>query len=116
LSGRIAQCGEHLPYKQGVTGSNPVAPTTFYRLIKMKKECNGCFCIRVLIGDTIRPVNPEQMTCEMEELDCPCKICLVKITCNMIDHGDSCQKWMDFNIKHATSDYWVVRRRKQLNT
>ena len=25
--GRIAQLGEHLPYKQGVTGSIPVAPT-----------------------------------------------------------------------------------------
>ena len=26
--GRIAQLGEHLPYKQGVTGSSPVVPTT----------------------------------------------------------------------------------------
>ena len=26
--GSIAQLVEHLPYKQGVTGSNPVAPTT----------------------------------------------------------------------------------------
>ena len=25
--GRIAQLGEHLPYKQGVTGSSPVSPT-----------------------------------------------------------------------------------------
>ena len=25
--GNIAQLGEHLPYKQGVTGSNPVIPT-----------------------------------------------------------------------------------------
>ena len=27
--GRIAQLGEHLPYKQGVTGSSPVAPILF---------------------------------------------------------------------------------------
>ncbi len=27
--GRIAQLGEHLPYKQGVTGSSPVAPIEF---------------------------------------------------------------------------------------
>ena len=27
LDGRIAQLGEHLPYKQGVTGSSPVSPT-----------------------------------------------------------------------------------------
>ena len=26
-SGIIAQLGEHLPYKQGVTGSSPVGPT-----------------------------------------------------------------------------------------
>ena len=28
--GSIAQLGEHLPYKQGVTGSNPVVPTKKY--------------------------------------------------------------------------------------
>ena len=27
-SGSIAQLGEHLPYKQRVTGSSPVVPTT----------------------------------------------------------------------------------------
>ena len=27
LYGRIAQLGEHLPYKQGVIGSSPIAPT-----------------------------------------------------------------------------------------
>ena len=28
--GSIAQLGEHLPYKQGVTGSSPVVPTTYF--------------------------------------------------------------------------------------
>ncbi len=32
VSGRLAQLGEHLPYKQGVTGSSPVVPTTYYFL------------------------------------------------------------------------------------
>ena len=27
--GSLAQLGEHLPYKQGVTGSIPVTPTIF---------------------------------------------------------------------------------------
>ncbi len=27
MRGRIAQLGEHLPYKQGVIGSSPIAPT-----------------------------------------------------------------------------------------
>ena len=30
LNGVLAQLGEHLPYKQGVTGSSPVGPI-FYR-------------------------------------------------------------------------------------
>ena len=29
IYGRIAQLGEHLPYKQGVTGSSPVVPTMY---------------------------------------------------------------------------------------
>ena len=29
--GSIAQLGEHLPYKQRVTGSSPVVPTNFIR-------------------------------------------------------------------------------------
>ena len=29
VRGSIAQLGEHLPYKQGVTGSSPVVPTKF---------------------------------------------------------------------------------------
>ena len=30
ISGRLAQLGEHLPYKQEVTGSSPVVPTTYF--------------------------------------------------------------------------------------
>ena len=30
MDGSIAQLGEHLPYKQGVTGSIPVVPTIFF--------------------------------------------------------------------------------------
>ena len=29
VRGRIAQLGEHLPYKQGVTGSSPVVTTIY---------------------------------------------------------------------------------------
>ena len=28
--GGLAQLGEHLPYKQRVTGSSPVPPTTYF--------------------------------------------------------------------------------------
>ena len=33
IKGRIAQLGEHLPYKQGVIGSSPIVPTN--------KKCSG---------------------------------------------------------------------------
>ena len=32
--GSLAQLGEHLPYKQRVTGSSPVTPTIFTTVIK----------------------------------------------------------------------------------
>ena len=32
-NGRLAQLGEHLPYKQGVGGSIPSAPTIIYEII-----------------------------------------------------------------------------------
>ena len=30
ICGGIAQLGEHLPYKQGVIGSSPIVPTTYF--------------------------------------------------------------------------------------
>ena len=30
MYGRLAQLGEHLPYKQGVIGSSPIATTIFF--------------------------------------------------------------------------------------
>ena len=36
VRGRIAQLGEHLPYKQGVTGSSPVVPTILNNIIIIK--------------------------------------------------------------------------------
>ena len=36
VHGIIAQLGEHLPYKQGVTGSSPVGPILRKRFIRRK--------------------------------------------------------------------------------
>ncbi len=44
--GRLAQLGEHLPYKEGVTGSRPVSPTTF-QLFKI--VIVPCFRLCVLL-------------------------------------------------------------------
>ena len=33
--GVLAQLGEHLPYKQRVTGSSPVVPTTFGPVVQL---------------------------------------------------------------------------------
>ena len=35
VCGSIAQLGEHLPYKQGVTGSSPVAPTIYGPVVQL---------------------------------------------------------------------------------
>ena len=36
--GRIAQLGEHLPYKQGVIGSSPIAPTNLLYMSNIAKQ------------------------------------------------------------------------------
>ena len=43
IYGSIAQLGEHLPYKQGVTGSSPVVPTIYLRewLSGRASPCQG---------------------------------------------------------------------------
>ena len=42
-NGRIAQLGEHLPYKQGVIGSNPIVPTIFiYGLVVQLVRTLAC--------------------------------------------------------------------------
>ena len=70
--GRIAQLGEHLPYKQGVTGSSPVAPTlkssSLYKdlkykplwLIGFKKVCFK----KYLYADVAQLA--EQLTCNQQ--------------------------------------------------
>ena len=35
MHGRLAQLGEHLPYKQGVTGSSPVGSTNNGPVVQM---------------------------------------------------------------------------------
>ena len=35
--GRLAQLGEHLPYKQGVTGSSPVGPILLWVVSRVAK-------------------------------------------------------------------------------
>ena len=40
--GSIAQLGEHLPYKQGVTGSSPVSPTIICGLVVQLVRMPAC--------------------------------------------------------------------------
>ena len=49
MLGRVAQLGEHRPYKPGVTGSSPVPPTTY---IKRPRGRSSVWLER-------RPVTPE---------------------------------------------------------
>ena len=41
-NGRIAQLGEHLPYKQEVIGSSPIATTSFYGLVVQLVRTLAC--------------------------------------------------------------------------
>ena len=40
--GRIAQLGEHLPYKQGVTGSSPVVTTIKFGGVAQLVRAHAC--------------------------------------------------------------------------
>ena len=40
--GRLAQLGEHLPYKQRVIGSSPIATTMFYGLVVQLVRTLAC--------------------------------------------------------------------------
>ena len=42
LYGSLAQLGEHLPYKQGVTGSSPVTPTKTYGQVVQLVRMPAC--------------------------------------------------------------------------
>jgi hypothetical protein len=75
----------------------------------MEKECEGCFCMRIILNDREKN-NPGKVSCENDKLDCPCKICLVKMMCDITEHGMVCEQWIDFNTKYSSSEYWVERR------
>ena len=70
-NGRLAQLGEHLPYKEGVTGSRPVSPTTLFcgPLLQSNIFENGRLA---QLGEHLpykegvtgsRPVSPTTSTC-----------------------------------------------------
>ena len=63
-NGSIAQLGEHMPYKHGVTGSSPVVPTTYLarwcsRLARqpVTLEVDGSSPFRVAIYNLIEMSN-----------------------------------------------------------
>ena len=71
--GSIAQLGEHLPYKQGVTGSSPVVPTIRYGSVAQLVRVPACHAggrgfepllsrhLRCWHGSTV-----EQLTCNQQ--------------------------------------------------
>ena len=55
--GSLAQLGEHLPYKQRVTGSSPVTPTTdCLRLLWSLKQCKSQVTDDLLCGLVVQLV------------------------------------------------------------
>ena len=53
-SGSLAQLGEHLPYKQRVTGSSPVGPIShiFLRLADVAQLAEQLICNQQVIGSS----------------------------------------------------------------
>ncbi len=80
----------------------------------MNEECRGCFIIRHTLYERFgeKKLTEEQIYCEHENLDCPCKTCLVKITCDILSEMSNCSYFIDFNIKHSHNEYWVNRRKE----
>ncbi len=54
LSGILAQLGEHLPYKQRVTGSSPVGPTILKRMVyaDVAQLAEQLICNQQVIGSS----------------------------------------------------------------
>jgi hypothetical protein len=86
----------------------------------MEKECEGCFLIRTVFQTHLKqmePIEEEQISCEHDHRDCPCKTCLVKITCNQIEYALDCQRYVEFNIKYPHNSYWerIAKERENAN-
>ena len=66
-NGELAQLGEHLPYKQGVTGSSPVLPTTKNTV----KTVFFCYILLVFCFDLIKSSIFRQNRCTNRCTFCP---------------------------------------------
>ena len=62
-SGSIAQLGEHLPYKQRVTGSSPVVPTIFGLVVQLVRTL-ACHAR----GRRFKPVPGRQIIASVAQL------------------------------------------------
>ena len=81
----------------------------------MKEECRGCFLMRFILYENIyeKKYIEEQISCKQDKLDCPCKTCLVKITCDMTEYSLECQYYIDFNIKYPHNKFWEKEAEKR---
>ena len=50
--GILAQLGEHLPYKQGVTGSSPVGPIYYFYYADVAQLAEQLICNQQVIGSS----------------------------------------------------------------
>ena len=52
MYGILAQLGEHLPYKQGVTGSSPVGPIIYFKYADVAQLAEQLICNQQVIGSS----------------------------------------------------------------
>jgi hypothetical protein len=60
-------------------------------------------------GEEREHIKPEAVSCVHENRECPCKTCLVKVTCDILENMKHCEKYQEFNMKYPTNDYWRER-------
>jgi hypothetical protein len=81
----------------------------------MKKECQGCYLVRNTVNQTLGPpIDSSRISCGIEDLDCPCKTCLVKITCDIIENSTLCEPFQTFHLMHGKGEYWENRRKENV--
>ena len=73
--GRIAQLGEHLPYKQRVIGSSPITPTIFFGLVVQLVRMPACHAG----GRRFEPVPGRQF---LKHIICWCGSTVEQLICN----------------------------------
>lgn len=72
----------------------------------MNEECDGCYLMRIFSIEHKK----ENISCGHENLKCPCKTCIVKVMCDIIENSQTCESFINFNLIYNDDTYWDRKR------